>query len=81
MMPMLAWGKRKVARATMNRALAADAVQSAACAYLAALTLVGLVVNAAFQVHWIDAVSALAALPLLWVEGRRAMRGESCGCG
>ena len=81
MMPLLAWEKRKIAHSTDNRALAADAVQSATCAYLAALTLIGLAINAAFHVHWIDAVAALAALPILWIEGRRAMRGESCGCG
>jgi divalent metal cation (Fe/Co/Zn/Cd) transporter len=80
MMPLLAWGKRRVAYATGNRALAADAVQSATCAYLAALTLAGLAINAAFHIHWVDSVAALGALPILFVEGRRAMRGESCGC-
>lgn len=79
-MPLLAWKKREIAQSTDNRVLAADAVQSATCAYLALLTLIGLASNAIFHVHWIDAVAGLAALPLLWVEGRRAMRGESCGC-
>jgi hypothetical protein len=31
-MPLLAWEKRKLARRTANKALAADAVQSATCA-------------------------------------------------
>ena len=79
-MPLLAWLKRKVARSTDNRALAADAVQSATCAYLAAITLLGLAVNAVFHIGWVDSVAALAALPILIVEGRKAMRGESCGC-
>ncbi|MGH9342530.1 MAG: cation transporter [Terriglobia bacterium] len=79
-MPVLAWLKRRSARATDNRALAADAVQSAACAYLAAITLAGLAVNALFHIHWIDSIAALAALPVLFIEGRRAMRGESCAC-
>lgn len=79
-MPVLAWLKRKTARTTDNRALAADAVQSAACAYLAAITLAGLAVNAVFHIHWIDSIAALAALPILIIGGRRAMRGESCGC-
>lgn len=79
-MPVLAWLKRKVARVTDNRALAADAVQSATCAYLAAITLLGLVVNAVFHIRWVDSVAALAALPILIVEGRKAMRGQSCGC-
>lgn len=79
-MPLLAWGKRRMAHATNSRALAADAVQSATCAYLAALTLAGLAINAAFHIHWIDSAAALAALPILFAEGRRALRGESCGC-
>jgi divalent metal cation (Fe/Co/Zn/Cd) transporter len=77
---MLAWGKRKVAYTAKSSALAADAVQSATCAYLAALTLGGLAINAIFHIYWIDSVVALAALPILFIEGRRAMRGESCGC-
>lgn len=79
-MPVLAWLKRKVARTTDNRALAADAVQSATCAYLAAITLFGLAANAIFHIGWVDSVAALTALPILIVEGRKAMRGESCGC-
>ena len=79
-MPVLAWLKRKVARMTNNRALAADAVQSATCAYLAAITLLGLAVNAVFHIHWVDSVAALAALPILIVEGRKTVRGESCSC-
>ena len=79
-MPLLAWGKRRTAYAIKNRALAADAVQSATCAYLAALTLAGLAINAAFHIHWIDSLAALAALPILIIEGRRAIRGENCGC-
>jgi divalent metal cation (Fe/Co/Zn/Cd) transporter len=79
-MPLLAWGKRKVAKASNNRALAADAVQSATCAYLAALTIAGLGINAFFHIHWVDSAAALAAVPILIVEGRRAKRGEGCGC-
>jgi divalent metal cation (Fe/Co/Zn/Cd) transporter len=77
-MPVLAWGKRKVALLNNSRALAADAIQSATCAYLAALTLAGLTINAVFHIHWIDSVAALAALPILLIEGSRAMRGENC---
>jgi divalent metal cation (Fe/Co/Zn/Cd) transporter len=79
-MPVLAWAKRKTARLTNNRALAADAVQSATCAYLAAVTLAGLAINAIWHIHWVDSAAALLALPILVIEGRRALRGESCGC-
>ena len=79
-MPVLAWLKRKEARRVNNRALAADATQSATCAYLAAVTLAGLAIYAMWHVRWIDTVAALAAVPVLIVEGRRTWRGESCGC-
>ena len=79
-MPALAWLKRKHARRTNDRALAADAVQSATCAYLAAVTLAGLVIFALWHVAWVDTVAALACVPVIVVEGRRAWRGEGCGC-
>ena len=79
-MPALAWMKRREARRINNRALAADATQSATCAYLAGVTLVGLVVFAAWHIRWVDTVAALSAIPILLVEGRRTWRGESCGC-
>jgi divalent metal cation (Fe/Co/Zn/Cd) transporter len=79
-MPVLAWMKRRQARAMNNRALAADATQSATCAYLAGVTLAGLAINALWHISWVDTVAALAAVPILVVEGRRAWRGEGCGC-
>ena len=79
-MPVLAWLKRREARVVNNRALAADAVQSATCAYLAAVTLAGLSIYALWHIAWVDTVAALAAVPVLVVEGRRAWRGEGCGC-
>jgi hypothetical protein len=63
-----------------NRVLAADATQSATCAYLAAVTLTGLVIFALWHISWVDTVAALAAVPILVVEGRRAWRGQGCGC-
>lgn len=79
-MPVLAWLKRREARRSGNTALAADAVQSATCAYLALITLVGLAANAVFHIAWFDSLAALAAVPLLLREGRSAWRGHTCGC-
>lgn len=79
-MPVLAKLKRREARLSGNSALAADAVQSATCAYLASIALVGLAMNAAFHIAWFDSFAALAAIPLLLKEGREAWRGRSCGC-
>jgi divalent metal cation (Fe/Co/Zn/Cd) transporter len=79
-MPMLAKLKRREARRSRNVALAADAVQSATCAYLAMIALAGLACNAAFHIPWIDSAAALAAIPILLREGRSAWRGQACGC-
>lgn len=79
-MPVLARLKRRQARAMGNRALEADAAQSATCAYLAAVTLAGLAAYAVWRVAWVDSAAALMAVPILVVEGRRTWRGEGCGC-
>jgi divalent metal cation (Fe/Co/Zn/Cd) transporter len=79
-MPILSSLKRKEARRINNVALAADAVQSATCAYLALVTLTGLAANAAFHIPWIDSLAALVAIPILLHEGRLAWQGHACGC-
>ena len=79
-MPILAALKRRESRRSGNTALAADAVQSATCAYLALITLAGLGLNAVFHIPWFDPLAALAAIPLLLREARAAWRGHPCGC-
>jgi divalent metal cation (Fe/Co/Zn/Cd) transporter len=77
-MPLLSSAKRRAGKTARNPALTADAVQSATCAYLAGITLVGLALNAMLHVRWVDPVAALAAVPVICVEGNEASRGESC---
>jgi divalent metal cation (Fe/Co/Zn/Cd) transporter len=79
-MPVLASLKRREARRSNNAALAADAVQSATCAYIALITLAGLAINATFHIPWFDSLAALAAIPILIKEGRSAWHGQGCGC-
>jgi divalent metal cation (Fe/Co/Zn/Cd) transporter len=79
-MPVLATLKRREARRSKNAALAADAVQSATCAYIALITLAGLAVNAAFHVAWLDPVAAMVVIPFLIKEGKSAWQGHGCGC-
>jgi divalent metal cation (Fe/Co/Zn/Cd) transporter len=79
-MPILAKLKRREARRSNNAALAADAVQSATCAYLAVVALAGLAMNALFHIAWFDSLAALVAVPLLLKEGRAAWQGKTCGC-
>jgi divalent metal cation (Fe/Co/Zn/Cd) transporter len=79
-MPVLATLKRREARRSQNAALAADAVQSATCAYIALITLAGLALNAAFHIPWFDSLAALLAIPILIKEGRSAWKGQGCAC-
>ena len=80
LMPILARMKRNAADQTGNKALRADAVQSATCAYLAAITLAGLLIRSTFGIHWLDPIAALAAVPILIGEARRARKGQVCAC-
>lgn len=79
-MPILASLKRQEARRSGNVALAADATQSAMCAYLALITLIGISVNAVFHIAWFDSAAALAAVPILLKEARSAWKGQTCKC-
>ena len=79
-MPLLARAKRRVAARINSRALAADSKQTDICAYLSAILLAGLALNAAFGWWWADPAAALAMTPLITREGFEALRGETC-CG
>jgi divalent metal cation (Fe/Co/Zn/Cd) transporter len=79
-MPLVARAKRRVAARIQSRALAADSRQTDLCAYLSAVLLGGLALNALFGWWWADPVAALVMVPLIAREGVGALRGESC-CG
>jgi divalent metal cation (Fe/Co/Zn/Cd) transporter len=77
-MPVLSRAKRRVAATITSRALAADASQTDICAYVSAILLAGLALNAVFGWWWGDPVAALAMVPILVKEGIEAFRGETC---
>jgi divalent metal cation (Fe/Co/Zn/Cd) transporter len=77
-MPLLARAKRRVAERLGSRALFADSRQTDICAYLSAILLSGLLLNALFGWWWADPVAALCMLPLILYEGIQAVRGRSC---
>jgi divalent metal cation (Fe/Co/Zn/Cd) transporter len=79
-MPLLAKEKRRLSAQTGSAALGADAAESALCAYLSLIALVGLAANAVWRVPWADSVAALAIVPVVLWEGREALRGKACGC-
>lgn len=77
-MPVLARAKRKVAAKINSRALEADSRQTDICAYLSAVLLGGLILNALFGWWWADPVAALVMTPIIAKEGVGALRGETC---
>jgi divalent metal cation (Fe/Co/Zn/Cd) transporter len=74
-MPVLARAKRKVAHALDSRALEADAVQTSLCAYLSAIALMGVALNALLGWWWADPVAALLMVPIIAKEGVEGLRG------
>lgn len=79
-MPWLARQKRHVARTINSRALESDSRQTSLCAWLSAILLGGLLLNALLGWWWADPVAALAMVPIIANEGREALRGEECAC-
>lgn len=77
-MPLLAREKRRVAARLESRALRADSRQTDICAYLSAILLAGLALNALFGWWWADPAAALLMTPIIAKEGVEALRGERC---
>ena len=77
-MPWLAYAKRKAARDLDSGALTADSRQTSLCAYLSAILLAGLLLNALLHWWWADSLAALAMVPIIVKEGRDCLRGKSC---
>ena len=75
-MPLLGWRKRRAGTALRNPLVLADAAETILCATLAATTLAGLVLFAAFGWWWADPAAALAVAWFAVREGREAWHGE-----
>ncbi len=77
-MPLLARAKRRVAGRLRSRALHADSRQTEICAYMSAVLLAGLVLNALLGWWWTDPLAALGLIPFIVKEGLEALRGDPC---
>jgi len=77
-MPWLAHAKRKTAGDLGSAALHADSRQTSLCAYLSAILLGGLLLNAALGWWWADPVAGLCMVPIIANEGFHALKGETC---
>jgi divalent metal cation (Fe/Co/Zn/Cd) transporter len=77
-MPLLARAKRRVASTIASPALQADSRQTDICAYLSAILLLGLLLNAALGWWWADPAAGVVMVPLIAYEGSQALRGKTC---
>jgi divalent metal cation (Fe/Co/Zn/Cd) transporter len=77
-MPLLSSAKRRVARDLGSGAMHADSRQTDFCAYLSAILLVGLILNAVAGWWWADPAAALVMVPVIAKEGLEALKGKTC---
>lgn len=77
-MPILAGAKRRTGRAMASTTVIADSNQTKLCAYLSAVLLGGLLVNATVGWWWADPLAAVGIALLAAKEGHEAWRGETC---
>lgn len=78
--PWLGRTKQRIAGRLGSGAVAGEGTQNLLCAALAAAVLVGLAANSLLGVWWLDPAIALAIAAICVREGRRAWRGDQCGC-
>ena len=77
-MPWLARLKRRVAIVLESGALEAETRQTEICAYLSAILLIGLGLNAWLDWWWADPLAGLGMVPFITWEGWEAIRGRTC---
>ncbi|MGZ4723303.1 MAG: cation transporter [Ilumatobacteraceae bacterium] len=81
-MPALAAAKRRTGEKMGSAAVIADSNQTKLCAYLSAILLGGLILNAVVGWWWADPIAAIGIAVLAAREGLEAWRGELCDdCG
>lgn len=78
-MPWLAARKKRVNSTIQSPALRADIVESASCAFLAAVTLVGVGMDALTGWWWLEYLAALLLLRWLVPEAREAVEAARAG--
>ncbi len=78
-MPGLSWFERRTGRELGSASAVADSRQTLLCAWLSAVLLAGLVLNAALGWWWADPVAALVIAAWAAKEGVEAWGGDACG--
>ena len=77
-MPLLSRAKKKVAASLSSAAMHAGAKQTDFCAYLSAILLLGLLLNAALGWWWSVPVAALIMVPVIGKEGFSNIKARPC---
>ena len=77
-MPTVSWLERRTGRQLGSASVVADSKQTLLCAWLSAVLLVGLVLNATLGWSWADPIAALVIAVVAVREGREALHGEAC---
>ncbi len=77
-MPFISFAQRRTGRALGSNAVYADGTQTLLCAYLSAVLLLGLVLNATLGWSWADPIAGLIIAAAAVREGIEAWRGEGC---
>lgn len=80
-MPMLSRAQRRTGRSLGSTAVVADSTQTSLCAYLSAVLLIGLGLNATLEWSWADPIAGLVIAAIAVREGIAAWRGKGCACG
>lgn len=78
-MPWLAARKRAANQTIQSSALRADIAESATCAYLAGVTLIGAAINAITGLWWVEYLAAVILLRWLVPEAREALEAARSG--
>ena len=78
-MPLLALAKRRANREIGSASLRADIAETITCAYLAAITLVGIALSSLLGFWWLQYIAAVALLIWLVPETREALEAAAGG--
>lgn len=78
-MPLLALAKKRANREIGSASLRADIAETITCAYLAAVTLAGILLSSLLGVWWLQYIAAIALLIWLVPETREAFEAAAGG--
>jgi divalent metal cation (Fe/Co/Zn/Cd) transporter len=76
----LGLAKRRLGAKLGSSATVGEGTQNLLCGYMAIAVLAGLLANTLFGIWWLDPLVALGIAAVAVQEGRKALRGEGCGC-